>query len=302
MAVSMLITHHTHIAPFIEYLRFEKRYSQHTCISYATDLEQFSNFIKKAYDDEPLDKVTASFIRSWLAQMKENKISSKTINRKISALKSFFRFLIKQGVINQTPMATISSPKTNKRLPVFVKEQHTETLLNHLEFSNNWQGRTEKLIIELLYNTGMRLSELINLKEGQVDIGYAQLKVLGKGNKERILPLSHQLLAEIQDYIKNKPIKHESINELLVNEKGKPLYPKYVYRTVKKYLSLVTTLEKKSPHILRHTFATHLMNNGAELNDVKELLGHSSLASTQVYTHTTLEKLKEIHKRAHPKA
>jgi integrase/recombinase XerC len=301
MAVFMHLTQYLPIQSFLDYLRFEKRYSQHTLISYQNDLEQFFAFLTQ-YDNVAIEAITATYIRSWLAELKGENISAKSINRKISALKSFFKFMMRQGIIKQTPMTTVASPKINKRLPAFVEEKNTNTLFTYVEFGDDWKGKTEKLILSLFYNTGMRVSELINLKEKQVDEDYAQLKVLGKGNKERIIPISRELLAEIKNYVAQKPVKIEGVTEIFVNEKGKRLYPKYVYNTVKKYLSAVTTLEKKSPHILRHTFATHLMNNGADLNAVKELLGHSSLAATQVYTHNTIEKLKDIHKKAHPKA
>ena len=302
MAVSMLLPHHTHVQSFLSYLTFEKRYSQHTIISYQTDLELFMVFLSGQYAETKIDSITASFIRSWLADLKVDNISAKSINRKISALKSFFKYLVKQGVITKTPMVTIVSPKISKRLPAFVEEKNTDTLFKYVEFGDDWKGKTDRLILSLLYHTGMRLSELIGLKEQQVDEGYSQLKVLGKGNKERIIPVSKDLLKEIKDYLSQKPARLPDITYVLVNEKGKPLYPKYVYNTVKKYLGMVTTLEKKSPHVLRHTFATHLMNHGADLNAVKELLGHASLAATQVYTHNTIEKLKDVHKMAHPKA
>ena len=302
MAVFMHITQYSHIQCFLDYLRFEKRYSQHTLIAYQNDLEQFFVFLYTEFREVQTKKITAVYIRSWLAELKSENISAKSINRKISTLKSFFRFMMKQGLIKQTPMTTVVSPKISKRLPAFVEEKNTDTLFTYVEFSGDWKGKTERLILALFYNTGMRVSELINLKEKQVDENYSQLKVLGKGNKERIIPVSKELLKELKDYVRQKPAKLEGIAEVFVNGKGKPLYPKYVYNIVKKYLSAVTTIEKKSPHILRHTFATHLMNNGADLNAVKELLGHSSLAATQIYTHNTIEKLKDIHKKAHPKA
>ena len=210
---------------------------------------------------------------------------------------------MKMGNVAQTPMATVVSPKLNKRLPAFVEEKNLQTLFEHVEFPNSWKGKTEKLVLQLFYATGIRLSELINLKESQIDASYKQIKVLGKGNKERIIPVSSELLNEIKNYISEK---HQQFNLLpdnvFVNDKAKPLQPRTVYGFVKYYLSLVTTVQKKSPHILRHSFATHLMNHGADLNAVKELLGHSSLAATQVYTHNTIEKLKEVYKKAHPKA
>ncbi|MGI8951082.1 MAG: site-specific tyrosine recombinase/integron integrase [Chitinophagaceae bacterium] len=290
------------IQSFLNYLQFEKRYSQHTIVSYQNDLEQFFAFLQGQFSSTSLEKISASFIRSWLAELKQEKISSKTINRKISSLKSFFKYLLKQGIIAETPMTTIVSPKINKRLPSFIEQKDMETLFEHVEFTDDDKGRTDRLIISLFYNTGMRLSELINLKKTQIDFANNQIKVLGKGNKERIIPLSQKLLQELKMHISEKPAELKEINNVFINKKGKPLYQKYVYNLVKENLSKVTTTKKKGPHILRHTFATHLMNNGADLNAVKELLGHSSLAATQIYTHNTIEKLKEVYKKAHPKA
>jgi integrase/recombinase XerC len=298
----MSLTHYPHVQSFLDYLKFEKRYSENTVISYQNDLGQFFAFLTSQFDAPPPEKIASSFIRSWLAELKEENISSKSIGRKISALKSFFKYLMKQGIVHKTPMGTVAVPKSNKRLPAFVEQQHIQALFDHVDFSNDWQGRMERLILLLFYNTGMRLSELINLKEEQIDASYSNLKVLGKGNKERIIPLQKDLLSELQSYIAEKPFRSGENEKVFISAKGKPLYPKYVYNLVKKNLSLITTIEKKSPHVLRHTFATHLMNNGAELNAVKELLGHSSLASTQVYTHNTIGRLKEIFKKAHPKA
>ncbi|HNP23141.1 MAG TPA: tyrosine-type recombinase/integrase [Panacibacter sp.] len=298
----MLFTSQQHTQPFIDYLRFEKRYSRHTITAYETDLDQFFSFLSTEFEIVKTEEITAAAIRSWLANLKAGKMSSKSINRKISTLKSFFRHLLKTGKILQSPMATVVAPKMSKRLPAFVEEKSTEILFSQPVFDDTWKGKTDELILLLFYHTGMRLSELVSLKETQVDKSYCQIKVLGKGNKERIIPLSKELLQKIVAYVGAKPQKLPGVSELLVSAKGKALYGKYLYNTVKKYLSLVTTLEKKSPHILRHTFATHLVNNGAELNAVKELLGHSSLAATQVYTHNTIEKLKDVYKKAHPKA
>ncbi len=302
MAVFMPLTYQIHIQSFLEHLLFEKRYSPHTIISYQNDLKQFFDFLSTDFREYTVETISAVYIRSWLASLKRENITSKSINRKISTLKSFFKYLMKGEIIAQTPILTVVSPKGKKRLPAFVEEINTDTLFNYVEFGDDWNGKTDKLILSLFYHTGMRLSELINLKEKQIDKSYSQLKVLGKGNKERIIPVSKELLQQIEDYIHQKPVRLPDVTEVFVNKKGKPLYPKAVYNTVKKYLSAVTTLEKKSPHVLRHTFATHLMNNGADLNAVKELLGHSSLAATQVYTHNTIEKLKDIHKKAHPKS
>lgn len=285
---------------FLDYLKFEKRYSQHTLVSYNTDLSQFFLFLEKSYDTNNIKEISSSMVRTWLASLKEDKLESKSINRKISSLKSFFKYQLRNGNIVISPMTTIISPKTSKRLPNFVEEQHIETLLQHVEFSDSWNDKTKKMVLLTLYNTGMRLSELINLKQTQIDFSNNQLKVLGKGNKERIIPLSKSVLDSFKEYINERPTT--ILENVFLTEKGKPLNPRYVYGFVKEYLSLVTTIKKKSPHVLRHSFATHLMNNGAELNAVKELLGHSSLAATQIYTHNTIEKLKEVFKKAHPKA
>ncbi len=291
------------IAPFLNHLKFERRYSRHTIISYQTDLEQFFAYLISQFDAPPVEKITGSFVRSWLAEMKGEDISGKTLNRKISSLTSFFKYQMKLGLLEQSPMVTVTAPKIKKRLPSFVEEKNMETLFSHVEFSDDWKGRTEKLVIRLFYSTGMRLSELIHLKESQIDTSHKQVKVLGKGNKERIIPVHAELMSELVQYISEKPtVREGSVHNVFVTEKGKALQPKPVYTFVKHYLSLVTTIQKKSPHILRHSFATHLMNNGADLNAVKELLGHSSLAATQVYTHNTIEKLKEVFKKSHPKA
>jgi integrase/recombinase XerC len=294
---------HPVIQPFLDYLKFEKRYSRHTVISYETDLTSFFDYIVTQYGETPLSQLSHIYIRSWLASLKDEGLTAKSINRKISSLKSFFKYQLKAGVIKQTPMAKIVSPKNEKRLPSFVADKDIRTLFEHVEFPDTWQGRTERLLLLLFYNTGMRLSEVIGLKDSQVNSSNHTLKILGKGNKERIVPISPEILNEIKTYQKERnDLIPERSDLLLITEKGKPLSPRGVYSSVKKYLSLVTTIEKRSPHVLRHTFATHLTNNGADLNAVKELLGHSSLAATQVYTHNTIEKLKNIYKRAHPKA
>jgi integrase/recombinase XerC len=294
------------IQPFLDHLRFEKRYSQHTLIAYQTDLEQFFAYLASQFDSPGVDAISPMFVRSWLAELKEGDMESRSINRKISSLKSFFKYLRKTGVITQSPMTTIVSPKQSKRLPAFVEERDMDTLFAHVEFPDTWKGRTERLVLQLFYGTGMRLSELIQLKETQIDASRGEVKVLGKGNKERIIPISAEMIASLRAYIADK--RHEvepeagAAGRLFITEKGKPLQPRQVYGFVKQYLSAVTTLQKKSPHILRHSFATHLMNNGADLNAVKELLGHSSLAATQVYTHNSIEQLKEVFRKAHPKA
>jgi len=298
------------IRSFLDYLKFEKRYSAHTFISYETDLIAFFDFLYVQFGELSLKEITHSFIRSWLADLKEKGISSKSINRKISSLRSFFKYHLKTGVIETTPMTKVISPKVGKRLPVFVKEEETKKLIETLnQATENWKTLNAKMLITLFYTTGMRLSELINLKEKQFDAARSQIKVLGKGNKERIIPVGKEVVKHMEEYMQLK--KKEFVpneedgkqgNFLLVTEKGKKLYPKYAYLLVKQWLGQAGTLDKKSPHVLRHTFATHLMNSGADLNAVKELLGHSSLASTQVYTHNSIEKLRNVYKKAHPKA
>lgn len=289
------------VQSFLNYLKYEKRYSPNTIQAYLDDLTQLLDFINSKYGAVLIGEISSGLIRSWLASLKEQKISSKSINRKISTLKSFFKYCLKMGLIEQTPMATIISPKLKKRLPVFVEEKDISALLNTIEFPDSWKGKTDKLAMHIFYNTGIRLSELLNLKEAQVSSSV--IKVTGKGNKERIIPINQRLFSLINEYLLSKnQLSIVDRNHLLVNHNGKKLYPKYLYLVVKKYLSIVTTVNKKSPHILRHSFATHLSNNGADLNSIKELLGHSSLAATQIYTHNTIEKLKDAYKKAHPKA
>lgn len=287
---------------FLNYLKFEKRYSQHTIISYQNDLEQLFAFLASQYDSPPLNAITTIYVRSWLAEMRSDSMTAKSINRKISALKSFFKYHLRVGTVASTPMSGVISPKVNKRLPEFVKEKDMAELFK-TDFPDTWKGKTDRLLLKLFYQTGMRLSELVNLKERQVDISKSVLKILGKGNKERVVPVGSEMIDEMKEYLalkKERPGHDDTY--FFVLENGKKLYAKYVYLVVKQYLAETTTLNKKSPHILRHTFATLLTNNGADLNAVKELLGHASLAATQIYTHNTIEKLKQVYKNAHPKA
>lgn len=292
------------VKSFLDYLTFEKRYSPHTLISYETDLRDFIDFIEIDFGKMEVAEIAPAMIRSWLASLKEKKISSKSINRKISSLRSFFKYLLKTGEVKSTPMATLVSPKIPKRLPVFLKESDTRQILATISTATeDWKTLNAKMLLTLFYTTGMRLSELIALRDKQLDLSRSQVKVLGKGNKERIIPVSGEVIRMIKDYQQWKRKEFSTTEDfLLVTEKGKKIYPKYAYLLVNKYLGMASSLDKKSPHILRHSFATHLMNGGADLNAVKELLGHSSLASTQVYTHNTIEKLKAVHKKSHPKA
>ncbi len=292
------------IREFLDYLKFEKRYSEHTIISYENDISSFFSFMVQSFDAPPIGEINHTLIRSWLAGLKEEKLASRSINRKISTLRSFFKYHLKRGNIDAVPTASLVTAKVSRRLPVFVKEQDTQQLLKTLDTSTeDWKSLNARMLISIFYATGMRLSELINLKEKQLDQSRLQLRVLGKGNKERIIPVSRELFDDINEYRRLKKKTFENADDyLLVTEKGKKLYPKYAWLLVNDYLGRASTLNKKSPHVLRHTFATHLMNNGADLNAVKELLGHASLAATQVYTHNTIEKLKDVHKKAHPKS
>jgi integrase/recombinase XerC len=291
------------LSPFLDYIKFEKRYSAHTYRAYADDLTAFFSFSLAQFDVSQPAQVTPGMIRSWMASLTLQKVQPRSINRKISSLKSFFRYCLVQGHITANPTKTIQVLKTKKRLPSYVEQDQMETLLKQTIFPDDFGGRGDHLILSLLYHTGIRVSELVGLKSSQIDFPRSQLKVLGKGNKERIIPLNGELLDRIKAYAqeKNNLFPEANFPNLLLTSKQKPPSARQVYDIVKKYLSLVTTADKKSPHVLRHSFATHLTGNGAELNAVKELLGHSSLAATQVYTHNNIERLRDIHKKAHPK-
>lgn len=291
------------LSPYWEYLRYEKRYSPHTIKAYQADLQEFAAYLDLQFDSPEIGAITHSYIRSWLAMLKEKGLTARSLNRKISTLKSFFKYCLKQGLLDSSPMSRVISPKPGRRLPSFVREEDTRKLSAALERSaDDWKSLNAKMLITIFYSTGMRLSELLNLREKQVDFDRKQVKVLGKGNKERIIPVSAELIMLVRDYLRQKGERFGQTEEvLLVTEKGKKIYPKYAWILVNTYLGMTSSLDKKSPHVLRHTFATHLMNNGAGLNAVKELLGHSSLAATQVYTHNSIGKLKDIHKKSHPK-
>jgi integrase/recombinase XerC len=289
---------------YFQYLTNEKRYSSLTIRSYNSDLFQFISFLQNTYQIDDVLIAKHTHIRSWLAALKEeDKMSSTSINRKISCLKSFYKYQLKTNTIAALPTDKITSPKKPKRLPSFANEAQMEQLLDEVNFGSTFKDFTDRLIIDLLYATGMRRAELLGLKQTDIDMHQGQIKVIGKGSKERYLPLIPEVLEGIQHYLKLRK-EMEIIEEpsLLVKENGACLYEKYIYLTVKKYLSLVSSQEKKSPHTIRHSFATHLLNRGAELNAVKELLGHASLAATQIYTHNTIDKLKNVFQQAHPKA
>ncbi len=291
-----------HILSFCDYLSHQKRYSPHTITAYKKDLEQFKQFLLTNFELENLKEANSSIIRSWIVQLIEDGVSTRSINRKISTLKSFYKYLLKNKEIEVSPLLKVVTPKTSTRLPVFVGENEMSKLFSEIEYENNFEGIRNKLILELLYSTGIRLTELVNLKLSSIDNSNSTIKVIGKRNKERIIPFGKNLNESIFNYLIERQKITPSENNLFLTKVGKNIYPKLVYRIVNHYLSIITTVSKKSPHVLRHTFATHMLNNGADLNSIKEILGHANLSATQVYTHNTIEKLKNIHKQAHPKA
>ncbi|MBC8474574.1 MAG: tyrosine-type recombinase/integrase [Cryomorphaceae bacterium] len=284
---------------FINYLSSEKRFSVHTITSYSNDINQFFLFLSEEYKiTSELSEVNFQIVRSWIASLLEQGVTPRSVNRKISTLKTYFKFLIREGVIQESPMLKVVAPKSKKRLPLFVEEDQIESLLNGVEFDDGFIGERDKLIIELFYVTGIRLSELINIKISDLNFDNNLVKVLGKRNKERLIPLSARIVKELQFFIE----KYKIDNYLFTNLGGTKVYTKLVYRVVNKYIGKISSINKKSPHILRHTFATHMLNNGADINAIKELLGHANLSATQVYTHNTIEKLKSVYKQAHPRA
>jgi len=290
---------------YIDYLEFEKRYSQHTISAYKKDIVQFFTFVEDQYEVSNEAEVDEQMIRSWLAQLMDEGLSAKSVNRKISSIKTYFKYLIRNQKLSKNPSIQILGPKQNKRLPVFVEEAKMDHLFQLEIDQEDFEMVRNQLIMELFYTTGIRRAELIGLKMNDILESQNLIKVLGKRNKERLLPISEEVKNHIHYYLnlRNTLIENaEKIEFLFITKKAKKLYPKLVYRLVNSYLSQVSTQDKKSPHVLRHTFATHMLNNGADLNAVKELLGHSSLAATQIYTHNTIEKLKEVYKQAHPKA
>lgn len=285
----------------MSYIQFEKRLSKHTILAYSTDLAQFSVFYYGFHGLSTIENAQFSDLRSWIVSLSDQKLEHKSINRKMATLRAFYRYLLIKGKISDDPTKLLKSLKVPKNLPVYLEEKSTKSLFEKVDFGNDFSDRRDKLILELLYGTGIRLSELINIKTLDIDFTGKKIKVLGKRNKYRIMPLSTSILNTISSYLEQRQDLHTH-QELLLTDKGMPLYPMFVQRLTSKYLEIVSTISKKSPHVLRHTFATHLLNNGAELTAIKELLGHSSLAATQIYTHNSINKLKEIHKKSHPKA
>ena len=288
---------------FYKYLEFERRNSLHTITAYKTDIRQFCKFLE-GENIELWEKVTSKIVRSWMVLMINEGVSSRSVTRKISTLKVLFRFLMRQGVVNTNVAEYVVTPKLPKKLPVFVKEGEMDLLIDNVDFGQGFVASRDRLIIEMFYHTGMRLAELAGLQEQQIDLYNGVFKVRGKRDKERIIPIIKELKLSLVGYIKerNSLFPKRSNSFLFLTEKGLPVYHKLVYRVVNKYLSMVSTVAKKSPHVIRHSFATALLNRGADLNAIKELLGHANLAATEVYTHNTYEKLNSIYKQAHPRA
>jgi integrase/recombinase XerC len=293
-----------HKESFLQYLKVEKRYSPLTVRSYLNDLDQFDNHLRLLDLPGKPENIVYHDVRSWIVSLIENGYSPVSIHRKISSLRVFYRYLRKEGLVRNDPLEKAVLPKIRKKLPVFVEEESLNKLLDDYDFGDDFNGIRNRTIIEMLYLTGMRRAELTGLRDIDVDLNSATVKVTGKRNKQRIIPLLKSFTVKLGIYVRarNDEFPGPGKEWFFVGNKGNKLYDKYVYNIVRKYLSMVTTIEKKSPHILRHTFATHMLNHGADLNSIKEFLGHANLSATQIYTHNSFEKLKKIYKQAHPRA
>lgn len=291
------------IAEFLSYLNLERNYSQNTILSYGKDLESFQLFLKETDQESDIDTADTDSIRNWIMKLMDEEYSETSVNRKLSSLKTYYHFLIRKGIIEINPTAKVNGPKKKKPLPCFVKEADMEKILDTDNFGNTFEEIRDRLIICFFYETGIRLSELISLKDKDIDIERMTIKVTGKRNKQRMIPFGESLKEEIEDYLRarNEATANKS-DAFFTKKNGEELYRALVYKTVKQNLSKVVTLKKKSPHVLRHSFATSMLNNGADLESVKELLGHESLTTTEIYTHTTFEELKKVYKQAHPRA
>ncbi|MDN3205197.1 tyrosine-type recombinase/integrase [Algoriphagus sediminis] len=293
------------IDSFVNYLQFEKKASEHTVLAYSKDLEQFSDFVKQSFDLDEIEMARHAEIRAWIIDLVDEGKSSLTVNRKLATLRSFYKFLLRSKMIAKDPTYKLKSLKNPKKLPEFVQELTIESVLEESNFDIDFKGQRDRMVIEFLYLTGVRLSELIGLKWSDINMMESQVKVLGKRKKERIIPITQSLKQNIVSYQKvfEETFPNESQSPyFIVSNQGKQSYPMMIYRIVRHYLDIFAQTSKRSPHVLRHTFATHLLNKGADLNAVKDLLGHANLAATQVYTHNSLEKLKAVFDQAHPKA
>ena len=287
---------------FLRHLKFEKRVSENTIKSYDNDLSQFLIFSEKYENNRKLSSIDNKTIRAWIIELSTKNLSNKSINRKIASIKSFFKFLIKRQIIKKNPSTLVKSLKAKQTLPLFLKEKDLVGLFKTINLSNTLDETRSDLILELLYGTGIRINELINLKSKNLDLIRNEIKVLGKRNKERILPINQNIVSKAKLYLNHKKRKSSKSEFVFLTGKGNKLYPMMVYRIVKKCLSSLINSEKYNPHLLRHSFATHILNKGGDLNAIKDLLGHESLAATQIYTHNSIEKLKETHKKSHPRA
>ena len=288
---------------FLKFLRFEKNYSDKTIVSYGTDLSKFEEYFKKLDENLDFPAVDADIIRGWVLSLMEDDYTATSVNRKLSSLRSFYHYLLRQGVVSVDPLLKVTGPKKKKPLPVFIKDADMTRLLDETAFDAGFEGLRDRLILEVFYETGIRRSELIGLTDADVDLFAKQIKVTGKRNKQRLIPFGDELKEDIEAYLSaRKDLLPEGGEAFFVRKNGKAMYPYLVYLLVKRYLSRVVSLKKKSPHVLRHTFATSMLNNHAELSAVKELLGHESLTTTEVYTHTTFEELKKVYEQAHPRA
>ena len=288
---------------FLKYLRFEKNYSDDTIVSYGTDLSKFEEYFKAVDENLDFAAVDADIVRGWVLSLMEGGCTATTVNRKLSSLRSFYRYLLRQGVVSVDPLMKVTGPKKKKPLPVFVKDADMARLLDDTAFDAGFEGVRDRLILEMFYETGIRRSELINLTDADVDLYAKQIKVTGKRNKQRLIPFGDELKEDIEAYLSaKKDFLPDGGEAFFVRKNGKALYPYLVYLLVKRNLSKVVSLKKRSPHVLRHTFATSMLNNHAELEAVKELLGHECLTTTEVYTHTTFEELKKVYEQAHPRA
>ena len=290
------------IEAFLDYLRFERNYSEHTVVAYETDLRQFGDFLKSVGEELDYTNVDSDLIRSWVVTLM-NSSKSTSVNRKLSSLRSFYRFLMKRGKTTVNPLAKITGPKNSKPLPTFLRENDMDRLLDEISYGEGFEAVRDRMILETFYATGMRLSELVGLNDTDVDFSAMQMKVTGKRNKQRLIPFAGELAADLREYIiiRNETIPERS-DAFFVLKNGKRMYPEKVYGIVRRNLAKVVSVKKKSPHVLRHTFATAMLNHEAELKSVKELLGHESLATTEIYTHTTFEELKKVYEQAHPRA
>jgi integrase/recombinase XerC len=289
------------IESFLEYLRTERRFSNHTVPAYETDLRQLECYLREQYE-MTIPEAQSSILRSWIVHLMESGLEAASVKRKISTLKSFYRFCLKRGLLDVNPASALSGPKAPKTLPKYFEKSVIEKVLSPEFFSEEPNGATDRVLIKLLYSTGMRASELIGLRIGDIDFGQSVLVVTGKRNKQRMIPLAVQMIEDLREYLRQvRGVNSDHRSPLFVDSDGQPVNHKWVYNKVKHYFRRVTSQEKVSPHVLRHTFATHMLNNGAELQAVKELLGHASLAATQVYTHTTYSTIKNIHGLTHPR-